>query len=203
MPDGREARDITRALTRGERDDLIAHADKLVAEEALPQTVRKRRTTADLLAFMAGTGVRVTEARSLRWEDVDVAAGTAHVRGTKSRSSARKLTLPGWLTDRLRARAELVGGSGYVFASPHFTDCERMWDQSNAAKALAGLFKVAGYSWATPHTLRRTVATLLHAAGVPLVTIADQLGHADPAMTARVYLGRDLMGDRQSVAEWL
>jgi integrase len=97
----------------------------------------------------------------------------------------------------------LVGSSGYVFASPHFADSERMWDQSNAAKALAALFAGAGFSWATPHTLRRTVATLLHSAGVPLVTIADQLGHADPAMTARVYLGRDLMGERQSVAAWL
>ncbi|TFV44888.1 hypothetical protein E4P43_18235 [Blastococcus sp. TF02A-35] len=64
-------------------------------------------------------------------------------------------------------------------------------------------FRGLGYPWATPHTLRRTVVALLHAAGVPLVTIADQLGHADLAMTARVYLGRDLMGDRQSVAQWL
>jgi hypothetical protein len=36
---------------------------------------------------------------------------------------------------------------------------------------------------------------------MPLVQIADQLGHSDPSMTARVFLGRDLMGDRQSVAE--
>jgi integrase len=33
--------------------------------------------------------------------------------------------------------------------------------------------------------------------------IADQLGHSDPAMTASVYLGRDLMGDKRSVAEHL
>jgi integrase len=47
------------------------------------------------------------------------------------------------------------------------------------------------------------VATLLDQAGVPIATIADQLGHTDPAMTARVYLGRDLMGDKASVAALL
>jgi integrase len=58
----------------------------------------------------------------------------------------------------------------------------------------------AGMSWAVPHTFRRTVASLLHEAGVPIVRIADQLGHADPAMTARVYLGRDLEGDKSDIA---
>jgi len=44
--------------------------------------------------------------------------------------------------------------------------------------------------WATPHTFRRTVATLLDEAGLPIALAANQLGHSDPAMTARVYLGR-------------
>jgi integrase len=57
--------------------------------------------------------------------------------------------------------------------------------------------------WATPHTFRRTVATLLHEAGVPISRIADQLGHADSAMTASVSLGRDFLGDKTTVAEHL
>jgi integrase len=57
--------------------------------------------------------------------------------------------------------------------------------------------------WATPHTFRRTVATLASEGGVPIAQIADQLGHADPAMTASVYLGRDFMGERTSLAEHL
>jgi integrase len=65
------------------------------------------------------------------------------------------------------------------------------WDQSNSAKALASIFDGSGFSSAIPHTFRRTVATLLDQAGVPIARIADQLGHADPAMTASVYLGRD------------
>jgi integrase len=40
-------------------------------------------------------------------------------------------------------------------------------------------------------------------AGVRIARIADQLGHADPAMTASVYLGRDSMGDKTAVAQHL
>ncbi len=209
-PEGREPRDTTRAFTREERTALVEYADKLAAaENVLPQTTRKRQAVADLAAFMAFTGVRITEARSLRWDDVqlppvnaDVAAGVL-IRGTKSKTSRRRLPLPNTLASRLLRRAERTGATGFVFASPHLNDTERVWDQSNCAKALADLFADAGVSWATPHTFRRTVASLLHEAGVPLVQIADQLGHADPAMTARVYLGRDLMGDRQAVADVL
>lgn len=203
-PDTRE-RDTTRALTREERDSLIANADKMALSETIsPSTRRKRQTVADLLALMAGTGVRINEARSLRWEDLDLENGTVHINGTKSKAAKRRLTLPAWLTTRLKNRADTFGTDGLVFASPHHvTQPERRWDASNSAKAVARVFTASGFAWATPHTLRRTVATLLDAAGVPIARIADQLGHADPAMTASIYLGRDLMGEKTSIAAHL
>src|SRR3954454_22632853 len=51
-----------------------------------------------------------------------------------------------------------------------------------------------------PHTSRRALATMLHDVGVPIAHNADHLGHADTAMTASVYPGRDFMGGRSSVA---
>lgn len=198
-------RDTTRALTREERDSLIAHADKLALSETIsPSTRRKRQTVADLLAFMAGTGVRINEARSLRWEDVDLESGSVYVNGTKSKASKRSLTLPDWLLARFKLRADMSGTDGLVFSSPHhLNEPERRWDSSNSAKAVARVIGTSGFGWATPHTLRRTVATLLDQAGVPIARIADQLGHADPAMTARIYLGRDPKGDKSSVAQHL
>ncbi|MEV6304994.1 site-specific integrase [Actinoplanes sp. NPDC051861] len=198
-------RDTTRALTREERDSLIAHADKLALSETIsPSTRRKRQTVADLLAFMAGTGIRINEARSLRWEDVDLETGAVNVNGTKSKASRRSLTLPEWLLARFKVRADVCGTEGLVFPSPHhLNEPERRWDSSNSAKAVARVIGSSGFAWATPHTLRRTVATLLDQAGVPIARIADQLGHADPAMTARVYLGRDPKGDKSSVAQHL
>jgi len=198
-------RDTTRAFTRDEREAVMAYADKLARDEAVnPRTRRKRETVADLVAFMAGTGVRINEARNLRWDDMDLEASSVHIRGTKTRASDRRLTLPTWLVDRMKGRAERCGDDGLVFSSPHhLNEPERVWDQSNSAKALASIIKGSGFRWATPHSFRRTVATLLDQAGVPIATIADQLGHTDPAMTASKYLGRDLMGDKPSVAEHL
>lgn len=199
------ARDTTRAFTRAERDAVVTYADALVAEDGLlPQTVRKRQAVADLAAFLAGTGARITEARRLLWEHVHLDRSRVEIFGTKSRTSDRALTLPDWLAERLRVRAEATGGTGYVFGSPHHTEPgSHEWDQSNCAKAVAAVLSGAGYGWATPHTFRRTVATLAHAAGAPLVDIADQLGHANPSMTANVYLGRDPFGERASVADYL
>jgi integrase len=199
------AADHDRALTRTERDALVSYAYSLAdpAQPMAPQTLRKRRATADLLAFMAGTGVRIAEARSMLWEQVDLDKGSADVHGTKSKTSRRRLTLPPWLVERLSERAALVDSTGYLFASPQHLDGSRQWDQSNCAKAVAVALDGAGLGWAVPHTLRRTVATLLHEAGVPLAQIADQLGHADPSMTARVYLGRDPFGEREQVAQHL
>ena len=48
----------------------------------------------------------------------------------------------------------------------------------------------SGLPWATAHSLRRTVASDIDRAGLGVVIAADVLGHADPSMTARVYLGR-------------
>lgn len=201
-------RDTRRSFTKAERAKVLAYADERAAEEALdPRTQRKRDVTADLVAFMAGTGVRVSEARALRWEHVDLDRSIADIPGTKSKAALRRVPLPAWLAERLRERADRLGVSeGYVFASPGLLEGEAHetpWEQSNCAGALAGVIKGAGMTWATPHAFRRTVATLLHEAGVPLVKIADQLGHANPSMTASVYLGRDLMGARSEVAQHL
>ncbi|MDM8125285.1 tyrosine-type recombinase/integrase [Mediterraneibacter glycyrrhizinilyticus] len=40
---------------------------------------------------------------------------------------------------------------------------------------------------ATPHSLRHTNATLQIANGVPLTTVAGNLGHADSATTTKIY----------------
>jgi integrase len=54
---------------------------------------------------------------------------------------------------------------------------------------LRDVFDRAAFPWASPRSLRRTVATLMDEVGLPLALTADQLGHSTPAMTARFYLG--------------
>lgn len=197
-------RDHERAFTRAERDAVLAHVDAQVpgpeTEKANPRSVRKAQAVADLTAFLAGTGARIDEARRTLWSSVDLNAGTAYIDGTKSGTSSRTVNLPTWLTARLERRRVQTGGEGYLFASPASHDSTVPWDQSNSARAVRAALDGAGLKWAVPHTFRRTVATLLHEAGVPIVRIADQLGHADPSLTARVYLGRDFAGDKAELA---
>jgi integrase len=183
-------RNTTRALTRDERESLRAFAAQ---DDAATRT-----DVADLLWWMAGTGVRISEALDQRWEDVDLDAATARVRGTKSARSDRTVPLADWLVARLQERRRSgVSAFGYVFASPG-TGGRR--DRRNAARAMRDVMDRAGFAWATPHTLRRTAATLIADAGLPVNLAADVLGHADASMTARVYLGRKVDVSRAAAA---
>jgi integrase len=89
-----------------------------------PRTRRKRRATADLIAFLAGTGARIDEARRVRWQDVNLEQGRVYLRGTKSETSDRWLNLPDWLVEQLAAPAQ--------------RDPERVWDQSRRTFPLPG-----------------------------------------------------------------
>ncbi len=87
-----------------------------------------------------------------------------------------------------------------MFAAPRLADSNKPWDQSNSSRAVTRFLAEAGMPWARSHTLRKTVATLLADSGAPLRDVADWLGHADPSMTARVYLGRNPLGDKSHLA---
>lgn len=208
-------RDTRRAFTPSERAAVMAHADaKAKGVHLQKRSEALWATVADLTAFLAGTGCRIGEALGLRWEHVhlvgdscptcvaaEVETGPAHVHvhGTKSASAVRRLDLPGWLTERLTERKALHNCSGFVFHAPNQDPrgrldlpwCERPWDQAKASQSMRTILTEAGHPWATAHTLRRTVATMLSRSGLPLVDVADQLGHSDPSMTASVYLGRN------------
>ncbi|GAB3261364.1 hypothetical protein GCM10027425_24740 [Alteromonas gracilis] len=230
-------RDRTRALTPEEQSQVLTYADKRATGEGLdPRALRKAEAVADLVAFMAGTGTRISEARLVRWDHIDFEGGFVRLHGTKTKSSKRRLDLPGWLVKRLRTRVETmrahyahgakyprpgqdesrpeasarliaagltVGSSGYVFASPGVLDPEKAWDKSNAADGVRAVLDGAGFTWAVGHTFRRTVATRLGEAGVPVRRIADQLGHSDTNTTLRVYLARDFDGDKSDLAAHL
>lgn len=137
-------------MTRGERDRVVAGAYQAAEEPGLnPRAQRKRAAVADLVAFLAGTGVRIDEGRRLRWDQVDLERGRAYIRGTKSESSDRWLSLPEWLVAHLSARANRHGTRGYVFPSPaHLNKPDRLWDQSNSAKAVRAALDSAGLSGA-------------------------------------------------------
>ena len=149
------ARDRTRSLKSDEQQAVLDYADKLAADEMLdPRSLRTRQATADLIAFMAGTGTRITEARTVRWEHVDLTTGVVRLHGTKSRSSRRRLDLPQWLVTRLRARldatrAYYVHGAAY----PRPSEGEARGDASRRLLAEAESLGTAGFVFASPGLL--------------------------------------------------
>lgn len=169
-------RDTRRALTAEERQHLIKTADEHPRAKALD--------LGDVIAFQAATGARIAEVLAQKWADVDVDSGTVRIRGTKSKDSDRTVALPEAMVERLRKRARI---SAYVFTSPEQRRKDRPRDYSNVAHAYREVLDAAGLEWATPHSLRRTAATLILESGLAPMQAAAQLGHSDPSFTLRVY----------------
>lgn len=146
---------------------------------------------ADLMHFLFGTGARIREAlEGVWWDDVDLVRRTVRVRGTKTASADRIVSLPADLAERLGERRRTWGSAGLVFGTTRFdTKLGRPREVHNVLRELRAVLNGAGLSWAGSHTFRRTVATWMDADGAPLAEIANQLGHADVNTTAG-YLGR-------------
>lgn len=71
-------------------------------------------------------------------------------------------------------------------------------DRRNVARVFRQVLDEAWCERAAPTRFGLTVATMLDEAGLPIALAANQLWHAAPSMTARVYLGRK--GDTSAAA---
>lgn len=209
-------REHDRALTNEEAITLLLTAYRGPRWRAPGPGNPRGTDLADLLAFMLSTGLRIGEAAAVRPADVDlenmqlrISGNITRIRGqglvrsaTKTKSSIRTLPIhprtAALVRRRLRARGPL---SAHDLVGPLFPSAAGTWrDPSNTAKLVDTLMTLAGLPWATSHTLRRTVLTRLGDRGVPLRLIADLAGHANPSMTARIYLGRRGVDDQLRAA---
>jgi integrase len=150
-----------------------------------------------LLATLSFAGLRLGEALSLRWRDVDLARGTLTVRQGKTAAAARTVNLLPVLQDELSAyRARLIApAESLVFATstghthsrsnirsrimdPAVTLANERLAERQIDPLPAGL---------TPQSLRRTFASTLFAVGESPPYVQAQLGHTDPTVTLRFY----------------
>ncbi|MEU9462942.1 tyrosine-type recombinase/integrase [Streptomyces sp. WC2508] len=154
------------------------------------------------------TGLRKGELLGLRWEDLDLAGGTASIRRTlqrtnssgltalptKTKSSERRIALPTRCLrsleqhrDRQLQEREVAGtgwkDSGYVFTRPDGEPVEG----STLTRHFNALLRRARLRRIRLHDLRHSAATLLLEQGVELVVIKELLGHAHIGVTATVY----------------
>ena len=151
-----------------------------------------------IIATLAGAGLRIGEALALRWRDVNLATGTLTVGEAKTDAGTyREVDLPGGLIEALsewKAYKRTAGPDDPVFVTRTGTrqtvtnvDHRLKTAIKAANKRLAGLGIEPISDRVSPHSLRRTYASLRAVAGDQPVYIAEQLGHEDPGFTFRVY----------------
>lgn len=194
-----------RVLTADEVVAILAAAAVMDDERA--QRNERRSHAYALLAVIAATGLRKGEALALRWQDVDLDAGTIAVRGTLSRLGGRLIVTPpktrasrrvlapsdgvirllrahrtAQLEDRMRA-ANVWENSGHVFT----TAAGAPLDPRNALRSFTMAAQRAGVAGASVHTLRHSAATAMLDSGVNLKAVSQLLGHAGTQITADVY----------------
>lgn len=145
-----------------------------------------------LLTFVC-TGMRLSEALGLRWQDVDFEAGTVtvagqltrtreHVARTKTEGSMRTIVAPDLLMREL-AKASLVADNAtFVFS----TRTGRPLDHGNARSAFYIAWEASGIEGPRPrfHDLRHLYISMLSGDGAqPIAAVQGQVGHGDLATT--------------------
>ncbi len=166
------------------------------------------------------TGLRKGELLGLRWEDLDLATGTASIRRslqrtrtgglthlpTKTRASERRIALPTECLHSLKEHKERQDmeretagpdwrGESLVFTTP----TGRPLDPANLTRRFRSFLGRAGLRRIRFHDLRHSTATLLLEQGVDLVVIKELLGHAHIGVTAGVYAHVRLRLQRQAI----
>jgi integrase len=142
----------------------------------------------DIFLLLAVTGFRSSEAKNLRWSEVDLERSTAILEDTKSGRSMRPLS--GAAMDIIKRQKP---GSEYVFDYRHGKPIDAIRYQW----LRLGLDKTV-----TPHCLRHSFASLGADLGHSDNTIASLLGHARSSITSRYLHGSDkaLIAAADSVA---
>lgn len=142
----------------------------------------------------AMTGLRQSELLGLRWRDIDwtaqrVRVVKGYVRGEfndpKSEGSARSVPMPTVVAQelaRLFNRTPWKADDDLVFAHP---GTGKPIDRSKLLKRLRQAENRAGVRPVTFHELRHTFGTRMAAAGIPLRTIQEWMGHSDTKTTQK------------------
>lgn len=194
IPTKKFARKLITALTRVEQDALLGAPDRT--------TWLGRRDHA-IIMLLLQTGLRVSELRDLRCEDIVVTVG-AHVRcrgkGRKERCTPltreTRSVIKAWLVERAGLLTESA------FPNRRGTVLSRDAIERLVAK-YAGLASHAcrslGKKRVSPHVLRHTTAVSLLQAGNDRSVIALWLGH-ESIETTQMYLDADLSMKERALA---
>ena len=155
-----------------------------------------------LVATLAGAGLRCGEACALDWRDVNLATGTIRVRESKTDAGAgREIDLPDALREELaevKARAHAAGPDDPVFTTRAREGKISRQTVSNIGRRLKTAIRRANDRLAeleiepisehvSPHSLRRSYASIRYALKDDPITVASQMGHEKPDVSMEIY----------------
>jgi integrase len=151
------------------------------------------RHSADLVRFLAFSGCRISEARLVKWSDIDWERGEIRVRNAKrsKQSSGDTIRFVPIIPPmrELLERLQVNYREGKPLRREHEpwrADCVCLMTDCNTPLALA--CKACGFHLITHHDLRHLFATQCIEAGVDVPTVSRWLGHSDGgALAMRVY----------------
>lgn len=158
-----------------------------------------------IVAVAIASGCRMGEILALTPSDLDdscirISKSLVEVRGKavlqppKTKAGYRRITLPANLMAELHQAAAEKGEDDFVFTNLNGNPCLT----SNMDKTWSRILKQAGIPYRKFHCLRHTHATMLLAAGVPILEVAKRLGHSRPSHTLNLY-GHAIPGYDQQV----
>jgi len=191
----RVARKAQTHLNRAEEIEvLLEAADQLDREASARDSHVQRRA---ILATLLFSGLRIGELCDLRWRDVDLAGGWLQVRRSKTDAGVRRIKIRGALRDDLtnaKARAVHADPNSPVFATrdggvPTVHNLRARVINKATGRA-AKLMEARGQVFPegiTPHSLRRTFASILFALGEPHPVVMVEMGHTNVQMTLGIY----------------
>lgn len=184
----------------GPSRDQVSRLLKVLSRGGIPDLV---------LEVMLVFGLRPSEAVALRVSDLDLSRAELHVRrrivrlrsggglhedAPKSVAGNRPLAIPTGLFGRLAGQAEQVVEDGN--GDSRFNPTRLLFPSSlgtpiHRSVLLRRLKRAASQAGLPPefrmYDLRHAHATMLSDGGVPVRAIADQMGHANPSLTLKVY----------------
>ena len=173
-----------RFLTEEEFRRLGRVLDEVAAEAGTGKGKQLGVSVAAALRLLMLTGCRRNEILTLRWEDVDLAAG--EIRLADSKTGPRVVPLPAAAVSVLAALPRIPGNPWVITGAKPGRHLSNLNDHWLRIRARAGLEDVR------IHDLRHSFASRALALGESLPTIGRLLGHGQVTTTSRyAHLARD------------
>lgn len=147
-----------------------------------------------IVLFMCFSGLRKSEGRAVKWQDINLETSTLSVersawrtvvKTTKNKASRAAIPLAPLLAERLRAYRGNKPAGAFLFPNAKGNPLD--FDLVARRVIIPALSKTT-VKWAGWHAMRRGLATVLHSSGIPDKEIQRVLRHGQISTTQSCYV---------------